>query len=1692
MRTGRLPRLIRDLGSRSAAAFLGLVSPPSAPLREEIRRRLHQTAGTPDSLLGDPVFEAAFGWEAQESAVSEFVPELVHPDLLRALSTPQRGLEEWAFPADRKPFTHQVAAWRALREEPARSVVVSSGTGSGKTECFLVPILQDLVSERAAGAGRLVGVRALFLYPLNALINSQKERLQAWTRPFRGDVRFCLYNGETPETVREATERETPEQVLARKRLRVEPPPILVTNATMLEYMLVRDEDLPILRASEGRLRWVVLDEAHSYLGSQAAELSLLLRRVLHAFRAPEGSVRFVATSATIGSDRAGAEDLRAFMADLAGVHPDRVTVITGRRKVPVLPRLEVAQREPRWDPQALAALPGGELLDRLTRSPLARSLRAALAKAPALRLSDLCRTYATETGVREVSAQRDGVLEALDLCASADSGGQAFLPLRAHLFHRTMRGLWACVNPECAGRAGTPLESAEWGFGAVFPERRESCPTCGALVFELVRCAECGGEYLAAVEKFDRGVRVLEPAALEEEEESDADLEPLVEDEGEEEAAPEGEGFLRRLISRLEQGPSIPTRLELRTGQIDPSEGGISFGLVAPDVAGEEARCVRCCAPRPRGVPAFRPFRSGADFFLGVSIPVLLDQLGRREEDSSEARVARRLLTFSDSRQGTARFALRAQLDAERNMIRSAVYHQVAAERKVPDPLALQEIREDLEQYRAIPSPPPVVRRRIEDLERKLAAMAGGEPGRISWKDLEDRLSGLSEMPRIAAYWRRETYEKLLDPDLPRFLLLREFYRRPRRMNSLETLGLIALDYPGLTQGSASRPPAVWLQEGLSGEEWQSFLKLCVDFFVRSISAVFTPSGQILWFGERARTRFVVGPEAAPDPRRQSRWPTPGASSPNNRLLRLTEAILGRSLADASARAVAEETLWAAWDGVRSILRQGADGFQLYLHEAAELREVTRGWVCPVTRRFLAETVRGISPYLPRRGPLAQARCRESQLPALPVPFWKRASGQLVPFAEIEDFLASDDAIRQLRELGVWPELSDRILRYSGYFRVEEHSAQIPSEVLRDRERLFKKGSINVLSSSTTMELGIDIGGLSTVAMNNTPPSPARFLQRAGRAGRRGENLAITFTLCKANAHGEAVFSNPRWAFDTPTFVPRVSMSSERIARRHLNSLLLARFFALQARSHRRLTAGAFFLPSEPAAEAPADSFLRWCGNGFGADREHLVEASRFVLRRTALEGKSIEELAALAQGSLGLAQAHWLTEHRALEESRARFAIGAAAAAEDPAVKALNRQLRRLEDEYLLSELAARGFLPGYGFPTAVVPFVPDTAEEMEARGRRPDRAEREDIVARFRSYPSRDLPLALRDYAPGSEIVIDGRVYRSEGVTLNWHLPAGATELREVQSIRSAWRCRKCGASGSAPARLGSCPACSASVDHLRQNEYLTPAGFAVDVRAQARNTVEGAAFAPVRAPWISAGTAEWHDLNGSVAARWRQGDEGRILHRATGSAGHGYALCLRCGRTASELGPAGLAPRPSAMESHRRLRGGNDGLPGGECAGAREEWAVKRNVWLAAESETNVFQLQLDLAGLGNAEDVKKAALSLAVAMRRELCEVLGIEEAEIGCEAVPGRALSGARTEFITLFDTAVGGAGFVSHAPALLPRLITGARQVLECPRGCDLACHGCLLTADTQYRVRDLDRRIALRALEHNSEVLL
>ena len=207
---------------------------------------------------------------------------------------------------------------------------------------------------------------------------------------------------------------------------------------------------------------------------------------------------------------------------------------------------------------------------------------------------------------------------------------------------------------------------------------------------------------------------------------------------------------------------------------------------------------------------------------------------------------------------------------------------------------------------------------------------------------------------------------------------------------------------------------------------------------------------------------------------------------------------------------------------------------------------------------------------------------------------------------------------------------------------------------------------------------------------------------------------------------------------------------------------------------------------------------FVGWCQDDAKHD-ERLREGLVRLIRGTALEGRKLDDLMEGASEALEHAMEAWQREVAALRKNAEEFGP-LTETSKAPAVKATLRQIQRLENEYLLTELANRQFLPGYGFPSGIITFVPLTIDELQRRqGAAQAREKREEALSRRLGYPSREMKIAIREYAPGAEIVMDGRVYESGGVTLNWHIPPGMETQGEIQAIRHVWHCQSCGITG-----------------------------------------------------------------------------------------------------------------------------------------------------------------------------------------------------------------------------------------------------------------------------------------------------
>jgi DEAD/DEAH box helicase domain-containing protein len=341
------------------------------------------------------------------------------------------------------------------------------------------------------------------------------------------------------------------------------------------------------------------------------------------------------------------------------------------------------------------------------------------------------------------------------------------------------------------------------------------------------------------------------------------------------------------------------------------------------------------------------------------------------------------------------------------------------------------------------------------------------------------------------------------------------------------------------------------------------------------------------------------------------------------------------------------------------------------------------------------------------------------------------------------------------------------------------------------------------------------------------------------------------------------------------------------------------------------------------------------------------------------------------------------------------------------------------------------------------------------------------------RRRELASRDLATALREYAPGADVVMDGLVYRSAGITLNWHVPASETEIHEIQSIKRAWRCGACGATGTTIRLIRNCDACGADLQEVEP--FLEPAGFSVDFYSEPHVDITKPTYVPVQRPWISARGA-WTPLPNPELGRYRLTTDGRVFHYSRGLFGTGYAVCLACGRS-EPLTPEGELPealRPG--HPHKKLRSKKDDR---DCPGSKNPWAIQK-LLLGHELRTDVVEFQLrDTTGQPVHE--RETAMTIAIAMRDSLASLLGIQSTELGCDVQEKRQHDG-RYHSIYIYDHAA--AGYASSAERWIPQLFQSTVKLLECPRQCDSCCPHCILDFDQRFEAGSLDRHKALKVL--------
>jgi DEAD/DEAH box helicase domain-containing protein len=1631
--------VLERIRSRTPEAMLGIARINHSGLTGALRHKMSASSGEDGwPVLPPPLIEAAHPYLPADKTMGDLAGNLVTQQLVDALAGEDDPREDrYRLERSLRTYLHQLKSWQALIGPKPASVLVASGTGSGKTECFLIPLLDSLARQAASGK-RLDGVQAIVLYPLNALIESQRERLSDWCRPFEGRIRYALYNGDLAQSVPKSEQNLAVEQVPDRDSLRASPPPILVTNLTMLEYMLVRAADAPIIEASKGKLRWIILDEAHTHIGSAAAELALLLRRVMLAFDVEPKDVRVVATSATIGSGPEVKEQLGRFLADVSGVDPSQIIVIEGTTAALDLP---APRDDVMLDSNALAQLTAMASQDESCRAKLFEIL----APVPAIQafMSDLDETRTVPWDKLEKLADNLAVDASLLVEAMAranagmtDKGARTLGPFRIQAFHRAAPGVWSCIDPCCSGK---PFD--DWAYGALYPSARDACRHCGSPVLTVAACSDCGEPYLLAKETVGQLTHIDTPPANE-----------FVDDLDNGAVDPDAD------VDDAEPGV-VPPRIALNHAfSVRSLAGGSALKVSLPDgkigsgdktvdlVSHDDSSCAACHAISFEGASPLRPLRFGAPLLLRNAMPLLLEASDPAKISPDAVRPpseGRRLLSFTDSRQGTARLAAYFETDSERAFVRSLVYHLVQASSNSQDPKVLKA-KSELEKLTAAPNP------MFADMIKERQAIVSGAKSGLPFNDLIDQLASRPELATwIAKVWdgRGEgLFEK--PSDLAKFMLLREFARRPRNANSAESMGLAALRFESLTQQAA---PRALSERGLVAADWHDFLHIAATWFLRANFVLNIDPALARWIVPKNGLKRLIGGDNQKPAKGEIRPPSARPLTGRGKLAALIYQGLGLSSASQVDQDCVADLLDQAFHSLSGIMATNGSGRALDF-KTATVEPVAQAFLCPRTRRVLDRTFARLTPWGSSNIDAVGEIAKPIVMPRHP--------GPLDPNFKVADWLAIDPSVGELRHSGIWTDLHDRAADLPSYSRAVEHSAQQPRWLLRQYEDGFKRGEVNILNCSTTMEMGVDIGSVSTVLMSNVPPSVASYRQRIGRAGRRGQPMSLSFTFCKDRPLDREVFVDPTKFLKRSIAAPSVSLESRPIVQRHVNALLLADFMREIGAETLKSTMGAFLeTPKVEGGMSWAKTFASRTRSRDIATR--LGAAVHRLTVGTCLDGHPdlFEETAAAMDA----------IKRRFDEELHALDTLTPDSSA---ARKGIELQRKRLTDEYLLAGLADRAFLPGHGFPTDVVAFIP-----VRGSGRKNSDEQERDRKFTSRDAPQRSLDLAIRDYAPGSEIVLDGIVHRSAGVTLNWKRPADENGLKEVQALRWFKTCRACGEVADTAVRGMSnvCHACGS--ENTEWAHYLKPAGFTSDPRDEVHAEIESTAFVPPEPVRVSASGQPWRSLAEPSSGRFRATPEGTVFHHNLGEHRHGFAICLQCGRAEPEV--SNEQGKLNRLVNHKPLRTRSE-LRGGVCQSIEKPFSIVNNLALGTVWNTDVFELELpDL-------ETSSAAWALASALRDALCRHLGVESSELGIAASSRSDALGRRGHAILLFDRASGGAGFATQAPNFLETLLTRARQILDCRvPGCTNGCSSCVVNGDTSDIATQPDRLAALRFLD-------
>ncbi|MCB9759436.1 MAG: DEAD/DEAH box helicase [Alphaproteobacteria bacterium] len=1707
-------RLVQRLGD-SLRGYIESAYPLSDPTLVRARRHLLETEAGGHLLSQEPFIETTTRYASSPQGYDQLgLPDHLGRFFAHLAATPTQA----STPDDERRilypsmYGHQERAFTSFLVE-GRDIVVATGTGSGKTECFLVPLLGSLYYEAHArpASFQRPGVRALILYPMNALVNDQLSRLRLlFGEPAVADQfaqleagrfpRFGMYTGRTPypgprkagkdgdrvaplleyylgmdkaleQRLRELgrypakdlraffaknEERRAIYQSGKKKgkeytrhnwdrRLHTSPgdrelltrhemvhgvgtkpghsPDILVTNYSMLEYMLMRPFERPIFAetrrwlAQEGAQLLLVLDEAHMYRGAKGAEVAFLLRRLrarLGIHDQPH-KLRVIATSASLGTDEDALSNIKRFAADLCGKQPDDFAAITGTREVPEPAAPATPDEAEVLASVDLEALHAPETLEdfRKCLRPVLEFYGVAVPESvdDGVLLAQLHAALAGRPVVNQLVLKAAGDARALSDLADEVFPGHA---KRRQALHALLAlGTLARRKPDAPGLVPTRVHGMFRGlhglYGCVNPccSGRQDRPGEEAVLGKLFSYPRATCD--------DCGARVFElsscrscgtPYVLAYAESGTLDtLEFLW---------GETEGHLVR-FELLPIAPRYPDRTEelrvhLKTGYLDPE-------VRYPD---DEVR----------------------------SLFMWVDGDDRRQPNFDRC-------AMCQPERGNSRiFDFRTRGEQAFTALIEAQFSEQAPQKleaTLPNHGRKVLVFSDGRQ-KAARLAPALEHSHARDLFRQVIALAADELRE------QEGLTGMHWLyPGVAWLCGNRGYD--LFPSAEEV----EFHNHLRRVHGKTLKQAVQLANRGGLRPTKSFAQALFSE---LTDRYYSLPALALgtieedpdlDHIFDDFPAVGLEDDAIrVLFRSWVRLhleRRSFRPDGAELRDLGEGWANPtgiNAERMNHVLPNRFEAYVATVLEDDSdaVEAVGEwfkklvrNSELLDFEGDRYYLRPLGLSLNLRL-DASWLRCVDCGRIHPES---LQDTCPGCCGGLVEADPAyLDARTgfyRDHVLRAF-------EPSALEPFG-----LSAAEHSAQLT--GNADE--------SAFNKVEEYELRFQDIPLDG------KPPIDVLSCTTTMEVGIDIGALSGVALRNVPPHVANYQQRAGRAGRRGRSIASVVTYAHGTSHDAHFFEHPAAIISGDVRAPIVYVENQQVLERHIHAYLVQRFF------HEKV-------PTDTGSSA----YMLF--ESLGTVEQFLSEAHPCSLER-------LEEWLTANEAALRDEIRHWAPTYSygldepipAVDETidtavtrlmdHLREVLPIEEYAKRDELEGLEREAleRRLEDE-LLQTLIGRAVFPRYAFPTDVVAFwVSKPRQSGDPTGRR-----------KFDYEPQRDLQLALTEYAPGRSLTIDKWRFESAALFSPYE-PTPEPTLARRQPYTA---CRACSFVSLEPAAAAMtlCPVCGS--DQVVHSEFITPAGFAPDINAK-REVDRGQAI--TYAGMTDRARLEVQD----PPDEWdRQACDGRlrvwtgprmlaVVNKGVGE--RGFRVCPDCGRSEPEYGPG--YTRTTLTKGGNPVQHKHPMEKGAICVGV-----AQGPYYMGHRFPTDALLLRLRVQSplqLGTpttpgllSRASRMALTSLVEAIALAASRELQIDEGELAGWWAP--VLGGKTDEAqLYLYDLLPGGAGYARAVGDALEQVLEATEKLLA---GCDCAssCYRCIRHYGNNWIHASLDRHLALALLRH------